>query len=242
MEFCESGRDKIRQMGQEFLQKCRESWRLRTAVFFSLAACAAAALFVWQDMPEGEDIAEHAEERIAVSGGSIGRAGGSQGRLAAVIRGGGEAAAGDKLRNPFLPGHPDEKQQKAAGSGRLRVDGAERQGGREKPAADPAGSGSGTAALGGAFNASAASAAPAHGQAGKKAEMSVQLQGIIRGGGGAGALLLVGGDTRLLLAGEEAEGCLLESVGQEEAVIAAGGRRYRLQIGDKAPLRPGAAA
>lgn len=239
MEFCGLGRDKIRQTGQEFLQKCRESWRLRAAVFFALAVCAAAALFVCQDMPEGrEDIEEH----LAVSGGSIGREGVSQGRPPAVIRGGGEAAAGENLRNPFLPGHPDEKQQKPAERGRLRAEGAERQGGRAKPAANSAGSGSGTAALGGAFNASAASAAPAHGQAGKKAELSVQLQGIIRDGGGAGALLLVGGDTRLLLAGEEAEGCLLESVGQEEAVIAAGGRSYRLQIGDKAPLLPGAEA
>ena len=68
MEFWELGRENFRQWGERFLQKFKESWRLRAAVFFTLAACAVMALFVLSDSAEGQ-------EQAVLSAGSMERAG-----------------------------------------------------------------------------------------------------------------------------------------------------------------------
>lgn len=218
--------DRIRQIGQAFVQGFRRSWRLRAAVFFSLAVCAVMAFFAWPDTSRGG-------EHIAVSGGSINREEAVKGARAVAIKGSNEAAAGENLRNPFLPEHPDEKQQKLLQKEPLRADGVKKPMGQAKPVHGSVGPVAKGAVQGAAAG---GSVTPAPDREDKKSSQSIQLQGIISTEGSMGALLLVGGDTRLLLAGEEVGGCLLEAVEQDEAVIAAGGQHYRLQIGDRAPV------
>ena len=68
MEFWELGRENFRQWGERFLQKFKESWRLRAAVFFTLAACAVMTLFVLSGSEDGQ-------EQAVLSAGSMERAG-----------------------------------------------------------------------------------------------------------------------------------------------------------------------
>ncbi|MGM9581455.1 MAG: hypothetical protein ACI3U2_09500 [Anaerovibrio sp.] len=235
MEFCELGRERFLQYGERFLQQFKESWRLRAAVFFTLAACAVMALFVLSSRADGQ-------EQVVLSAGSMERAGEGAGKQGAVlpIRGSGRALDRENLRNPFLAGHPSEEQQKArqaaagqkasgsqvAGQGRLPAGGANTG---NVP-------GKGQAAAGQVQ--AAASAGQAAGKAGagadrKANDSGLQLQGIIHAGDGVGALVLAGGRSRLLLAGEMSSGMCLEGVEQDEAVIAVNGCRHRLRIGDR---------
>lgn len=233
MEFWELSRENFRQWGERFLQKFKESWRLRAAVFFALAACAVMALFVLSDRADGQ-------EQIAFSAGTLEREGKEKQAAALPIRGGSRALDRESLRNPFLAEHPSEEQQKArqaaagqkavrgqaAGQGRLPAGAANMRAVQEK--------GQPTAGQGQA----AASAGQAAGKAGegtgnREKDGGMQLQGIIHAGDGMGALVLTGGKSRLLLAGEAWAGICLERVEQEEAVLTVNGCTHRLRIGDR---------
>ena len=227
MEFWELGRENFRQWGERFLQKFKESWRLRAAVFFTLAACAVMALFVLSDSAEGQ-------EQAVLSAGSMERAGMEKRAAALPIRGGSRALDRENLRNPFLVEHPSEGQQKsgqaAAGQKTAR--------GRLPDSKANTGTiqGKGQAAAGQVQ--AAASAGQAAGKAGdgadsKEKDSGLQLQGIIHAGDGMGALVLAGGKSRLLLAGEAWSGICLEGVEQDEAVIAVNGCAHRLRIGER---------
>ena len=233
MEFWELGRENFRQWGERFLQKFKESWRLRAAVFFTLAACAVMALFVLSDSAEGQ-------EQAVLSAGSMERAGMEKRAAALPIRGGSRALDRENLRNPFLAGHPSEEQQKAqqaaAGQKTARGQGT----GQGRLPAGPVNKGTvpgkGQAVAG--HVQAAANAGQAAGKAGAGADSQgkddvIQLQGIIYAGDGVGALVLAGGKSRLLLAGEAWSGICLEGVEQDEAVIAVNGCRHRLRIGDR---------
>lgn len=240
MELGELNGERIRQAGRAFLQKLRESWRLRAAVFVTLAVCAVMALFAWEDIADGRG-------NTALSTGTINGGGQIRGRAAKPIRGSSEAVAVERLRNPFLPEHPDERQQRAM---RDKQAAAGIQGGHYLT---PGRRGSRAESGGKAFEESTAAGRTSAGAArqvagdgawsggangiGGSNERTLQLQGIISTGEGAGAILLIGADTRLLLAGETLEGCLLENVGQDEVVVLAGGSRCRLQIGEKVSVQ-----
>ena len=74
------------------MQKFKESWRLRAAVFFTLAACAVMALFVLSDSAEGQ-------EQAVLSAGSMERAGMEKRAAALPIRGGSVGSAKKSLQN-----------------------------------------------------------------------------------------------------------------------------------------------
>ena len=239
MELGELNGERIRQAGRAFLQKLRESWRLRAAVFVTLAVCAVMALFAWEDIADGRG-------NTALSTGTINGGGQIRGRAAEPIRGSSEAVAVERLRNPFLPEHPDEKQQRAM---RDKQAAAGIQGGyyltpgRRGSRAESGGKAFEESTAAGRASAGAARqvagdgawSGGANGIGGSK-ERTLQLQGIIRAGEGMGALLLIGSDTRLLLAGETVDGCRLEAVGREEAVVLAGGARCSLRIGERVSI------
>ena len=236
MEMGELNGERIRQAGRDFLQNFRESWRLRAAVCVTLAVCAVVALFVWADGVDGR-------EQIALSAGSMDRNGAGQQAKVLAIRGSDNVLVRENLRNPFLPEHPDERQQRAM---RDTQAAAGIQGGHHLT---PGRRGSRAESGGKAFEESTAAGRASAGAVkqvagdgslaggvngiGGRQERTLQLQGIIRTGEGAGAILLIGSDTRLLLAGETLKGCVLEAVGQDEAVVMAGGSKRRLQIGEK---------
>ena len=233
MEFWELAGESFRQYGERFLQKFRESWRLRAAVFFTLAACAVMALFVLSGSEDGQ-------EQVALSAGSIEREGKEKRAAALPIRGGSRVLDREQLRNPFLAGHPSEEQQKAqqaaAGQKTARGQGT----GQGRLPAGPVNKGTvpgkGQAVAG--HVQAAVNAGQAAGKAGAGADSQgkddvIQLQGIIYAGDGVGALVLAGGKSRLLLAGEAWSGICLEGVEQDEAVIAVNGCRHRLRIGDR---------
>ena len=228
MEFWELGRENFRQWGERFLQKFKESWRLRAAVFFTLAACTVMALFVLSDRADGQ-------EHVALSAGSMERAGTERRAAALPIRGGSRALDRENLRNPFLAEHPAEGQQKSGHEAvRGQVDGRVRLTDGKGKAGDAQRKGRAAA---GQVQA-AASAGPVAGKAGdgadsKEKDSGLQLQGIIHAGDGMGALVLAGGKSRLLLAGEAWSGICLEGVEQDEAVLAVNGCAHRLRIGER---------
>ena len=233
MEFWELGRENFRQWGERFLQKFKESWRLRAAVFFTLAACAVMALFVLSDSAEGQ-------EQAVLSAGSMERAGMEKRAAALPIRGGSRALDRENLRNPFLVEHPSEGQQKSgqAAAGQKTARGQVTGQGRMLAGWANTGTiqGKGQAAAGQVQ--AAARAGPVAGKAGdgadsKEKDSGLQLQGIIHAGDGMGALVLAGGKSRLLLAGEAWSGICLEGVEQDEAVLAVNGCAHRLRIGER---------
>ena len=187
---------------------------------FTLAACTVMALFVLSDRADGQ-------EHVALSAGSMERAGTERRAAALPIRGGSRALDRENLRNPFLAEHPAEGQQKSGHEAvRGQVDGRVRLTDGKGKAGDAQGKGQAAA---GQVQA-AASAVQA---AGKGKDGGLQLQGIIHAGDGVGALVLTGGKSRLLLAGEAWSGICLEGVEQDEAVIAVNGCVRRLRIGDR---------
>lgn len=227
MEFWELAGESFRQYGERFLQKFKESWRLRAAVFFTLAACAVMALFVLSGSEDGQ-------EQVALSAGSIEREGKEKRAAALPIRGGSRVLDREQLRNPFLAGHPSEEQQKA----QQAAAGQKTARGRLPDSKANTGTiqGKGQAAAGQVQ--AAASAGPVAGKAGdgadsKEKDSGLQLQGIIHAGDGMGALVLAGGKSRLLLAGEAWSGICLEGVEQDEAVLAVNGCAHRLRIGER---------
>lgn len=226
MEFCKLGRDNLRQWGERFWQKFKESWRLRAAVFFALSACAVMALFALSDSSDGQ-------EQIALSAGSLEREGAAKQAASLPIRGSSRALDREKLRNPFLAEHPAEGQrQLGQETDRGKVTGR----GRLPDSKGNAGAARGQAAAGQVQ--AAASAGQMAGQAGdgkdgQEKDGGLQLQGIIHAGDGTGALVLAGGKSRLLLAGEAWSGICLERVEQDEAVVAVNGHERRLGIGDR---------
>lgn len=231
MELWELVRENFRQSGERFLQKFRESWRLRAAVFFTLAACAVMALFVLSGRADGQ-------EQIALSAGSMEREGAEKRAAALPIRGSSRALDRESLRNPFLAEHPSEEQQKArqAAAGQKRAGGQAAGQGRLPVGAANTGAMQGKGQAAAAKGPAAAGAGQSAGKAGAgngEKDGGMQLQGIIRAGDGMGALVLTGGKSRLLLAGETWSGICLERVEQDEAVIAVNGCRHRLRIGER---------
>ena len=227
MEFWELAGESFRQYGERFLQKFRESWRLRAAVFFTLAACAVMALFVLSGSEDGQ-------EQVALSAGSIEREGKEKRAAALPIRGGSRVLDREQLRNPFLAGHPSEEQQKA----QQAAAGQKTARGRLPDSKANTGTiqGKGQAVAGhvqAAANAGQAAVKAGAGADSQGKDDVIQLQGIIYAGDGVGALVLAGGKSRLLLAGEAWSGICLEGVEQDEAVIAVNGCRHRLRIGDR---------
>ena len=228
MEFWELGRENFRLWGERFLQKFKESWRLRAAVFFTLAACAVMALFVLSDSAEGQ-------EQAVLSAGSMERAGMEKRAAALPIRGGSRALDRENLRNPFLVEHPSEGQQKSGHEAvRGQVDGRVRLTDGKGKAGDAQRKGRAAAGqVQAAASAVQAAGKEGEGVDGKGKDGGLQLQGIIHAGDGVGALVLTGGKSRLLLAGEAWSGICLEGVEQDEAVIAVNGCVRRLRIGDR---------
>lgn len=213
MEFWELGRENFQQWGEWFLQKFKESWRLRAAVFFTLAACAVMALFVLSDSAEGQ-------EQAVLSAGSMERAGMEKRAAALPIRGGSRALDRENLRNPFLVEHPSDGQQK---SGQAAA-GQKTAKGRLPDSKANTGTIQGKGQAAGKAGDGADS---------KEKDSGLQLQGIIHAGDGMGALVLAGGKSRLLLAGEAWSGICLEGVEQDEAVLAVNGCAHRLRIGER---------
>lgn len=233
MEFWELAGESFRQYGERFLQKFKESWRLRAAVFFTLAACAVMALFVLSGSEDGQ-------EQVALSAGSMEMAGKEKRAAALPIRGGSRALDREDLRNPFLADHPSEGQQKSrqAAAGQKTARGQAAGQGRLPAGTAHTGTvpGKGRAAAGqvqAAASAGQAAGKEGEGVDGKGKDGGLQLQGIIHAGDGVGALVLAGGKSRLLLAGEAWSGICLEGVEQDEAVIAVNGCVRRLRIGDR---------
>lgn len=212
--------EKLEQLWHAWAEKMKESWQLRTAMFATFAVLAAVAFFVATG--EGEESAES----VAFSEGSLQKTQTVPAKQTDII---GMAAATEKknLRNPFLPDHPDLAQQKVL---RETVGNLATAAEAKKQGTQLGQAGTSSPATG--------NGSEEHSKTADKAKQTeqIRLQGIIQSPDGAGVLLLIGTNTELLLAGECIGGCTLQEIGNDKAVIMAGGKLQNLQVGDNVQI------